>query len=104
MTAEGIPRGIFVTSSYFNDEARRFARGNRIYLIDGKQLVEKIVARSDTDKQRLMNVATEGDYLTPSCPSCGTKLVKRKNRKDNSEFWGCRSYPACRYTLNTAGS
>lgn len=104
MAANGIARGTFATSSRFNDEARRFAKENRIYLIDGKLLVEKILARPAEEQQRILDVATEGDFLTPSCPSCGIKLVKRENRKDKCQFWGCPSYPSCRYTLKFASS
>ncbi|MDE7436443.1 MAG: topoisomerase DNA-binding C4 zinc finger domain-containing protein [Lachnospiraceae bacterium] len=33
-----------------------------------------------------------------SCPQCGGVLVKRKGRY--GEFWGCSSFPRCRYTRN----
>ncbi len=99
MTAKGVERGTFVTASAFNDQAEQFARENRIHLIDGEGLFKLIRERSPADQERLLKVATEGDYLTPSCPSCGTKLVERKNKKDQSVFWGCTSFPRCRYTL-----
>lgn len=31
-----------------------------------------------------------------SCPECGNKLVQRSGR--NGFFYGCKSYPRCRYT------
>ena len=102
MTDMKVNRGTFVTSSTFNDEARRIARENKIHLVDGQALLDQILKRSGVDQQRLLAVATEGDYLTPSCPSCGIKLVRRENKKDRSGFWGCSNYPRCRYTLNTA--
>jgi hypothetical protein len=33
---------------------------------------------------------------TEECPECGNKLVQRSGR--NGFFWGCKSYPNCRYT------
>ena len=99
MTAKGVQRGTFVTASTFNDQAEQFAKENRIHLIDGEGLLKRIRERSPADQERLLKVATEGDYLTPSCPSCGTKLAERKNKKDQSVFWGCTSFPRCRYTL-----
>jgi restriction system protein len=102
MTDMKVERGVFVTSSMFNDEAGRIAHENRIHLIDGPAFLEQILKRSAADQQRLLSVATEGDYLTPSCPSCGTKLVRRESKKDRSSFWGCSNHPSCRYTLNTA--
>lgn len=99
MTAKGVARGTFVTASTFNEQAESFAAENRIHLIDGAGLLKRILDRSPEDQQRLLRVATEGDYLTPSCPSCGTKLVRRENKKDQSVFWGCGNFPRCRYTL-----
>ena len=32
------------------------------------------------------------------CPRCGSFLTKRNGRF--GEFWGCTSYPGCRYTEN----
>ena len=100
MTASKLSRGIFVTSSVFNDEAARFATENRIHLLDGRHFMSKILERSSEDQARLLKVATEGDYLTPSCPSCGIKLLKRERKKDKVVFWGCANFPRCRYILN----
>ena len=100
MTANKVSRGVFVTSSTFNDEASCFAVENRIDLIDGKCLLQKILELPAVQQERLLKVATEGDYLTPTCPSCGIKLVKRESRKDSSTFWGCINFPQCRFTLN----
>ena len=35
---------------------------------------------------------------TPPCPQCNTTMVKRTNRKDGIQFWGCPAYPKCRGT------
>lgn len=35
----------------------------------------------------------------PSCPQCGSPLLKRRGRF--GEFWGCSSFPKCRYTRNS---
>jgi restriction system protein len=94
-----VEQGIVVTSSRFNTEARRFASENHIELIDGELLLQKILACSAADQAHLLAVATEGEYLVPTCPTCGVKMVERKNRKNESPFWGCRNYPDCRFTL-----
>jgi len=101
MTDMKAPRGVFVTSSVFNDEARRIAADNRIQAIDGPMFLKLIRERFPAERKKLLEVATGGDYLTPSCPSCGIKLVRRENRRNNSWFWGCPNYPRCHYILNT---
>lgn len=45
--------------------------------------------------------AAEGRH--EKCPKCGSPLKLMKNSKDGSMFYGCTSYPSCRYTRN-AGS
>ena len=32
------------------------------------------------------------------CPACGSELIRRKGRY--GEFYGCSSFPGCRYTRN----
>jgi len=99
MASTNIPRGVFVTSSCFSREAECFATDNGIHLLDGAAIVSKILARPPADRDRLLNIATEGAYLTPSCPSCGIKLVSRRNKQDDTTFWGCANYPRRRFTL-----
>jgi len=31
----------------------------------------------------------------PSCPKCGSMMVKRYRRTDGGAFWGCSQYPRC---------
>lgn len=40
----------------------------------------------------------EGTVPENICPKCGGVLMRRKGRF--GEFWGCSSYPRCRYTRN----
>ena len=40
-----------------------------------------------------------GDSVAaPSCPSCEGLMVRRTNRKEGTEFWGCQRFPACKGT------
>ena len=48
---------------------------------------------------RLLNEMTRGDYESPSCPNCDTKLLRRTAKKTGNQFWGCKSFPKCRYTM-----
>ena len=98
---------IFMTSGSYVDEAIDFAKQARITLIDGPQIMEMIRGLHPEEQARLFKVATEGDYKTPTCPSCGIKMVSRTKRNGDGEtFWGCRNYgikkpgaKRCRITL-----
>lgn len=99
MAHEKVGKGIFVTTGDYTQEAIDFAKQNPIILITGEMLVNDILAFPDDAKARLLAVATEGDYTTPTCPSCGIKLVHRTTSR--SEFWGCSNYPRCRTQIFT---
>jgi len=99
MAATGVRRGTFVTTSVFTGDALQFGHSNGIHLIDGHQLTKKLLARTPEEQQRLLDIATNGDYLTPSCPSCGAKLKQKVGNTGRGPFWTCPGFPACRYTL-----
>jgi hypothetical protein len=103
MAAEGVPEGIFATTSTFTPDAKIFAMGKSIHLIDGLDLLAKLRALDPEAQQALLAYATQGDYTTPSCPSCGNRMLMRKGSFGRRDFWGCRSFPACRTTLSASG-
>lgn len=105
--------GFVVTSGRFTDEAKRFAEGREIELIDGDALARSIRSRASPDQpQRAADrpasaaatAAPSGPSTpaaTPACPSCGAAMQRRKARRGQTagqEFWGCTAYPACRGT------
>lgn len=105
MTDLGCPLGVYVATSGYTPDAEAFAAGKHIKLLSAAQLLELIQKLSPEAQARLLEQATEGDYSTPSCPSCGTKLVLRTANRGNrpgKQFWGCRNYPRCRYTMHAS--
>lgn len=100
MAHEEAGKGIFMTTSDFTSEAKKFAtdNNNKLFLINGEKFVSMILKLPEIKQKKLLIFATEGDYKTPSCPSCGIKLLKRTS-KDKS-FWGCKNYPRCRTIIN----
>jgi len=100
MAAERIPHGIFLTTTDFTSEAKDFAKGKPLQLISASEFLDLLQKLPDDKQKRLLDFATSGDYTTPTCTRCGTKMVLRKSKKDGNTFWGCRSYPRCRITIN----
>jgi len=99
MTAARVSEGIFVTTSRYTTEALQFAKGNDLHLIDGEDLLKKIAAASPEAKANLLQLATAGHFTTPTCPSCGIKMVERVAQKTGDAFWGCLGFPRCRRTF-----
>ena len=99
MTSGNVAEGVLVTSGKFTQEARDFAGKEKISLIDGAELIAKIAALVPEKALALLKFATEGDFLTPTCPSCAVKMIQRKSTTYGKPFWGCRNYPACKQTF-----
>jgi restriction system protein len=102
MSAEKVEHGIFVTTSTFTDEAREFAEGKNLELIDGDTLISFIRQLPLDRKTALFDSTFSGDYSTPTCPNCDVKMVTRTARTglfEGSSFWGCPHYPRCSHTF-----
>lgn len=98
MTHEKIAKGFYMTSGAYSTDAKETAATNRITLINGEMLLAMIKRLPLLSQQKLLTSATMGDYTTPTCSSCGVKMVKRSGKR--GEFWGCRNYPGCKQMLH----
>ncbi|RYH13083.1 MAG: restriction endonuclease [Alphaproteobacteria bacterium] len=100
MAAHGIGTpGVFVTCGGFTEEARRFAAGKPIDLVDGDRLMHMILA-TNGGGQRIEEEATRGEDV-PECPRCKGPMVRRVAKagpNPGTSFWGCASFPRCRGT------
>ncbi len=95
MAAAGVPNGVFMTTSAYTEEARRFAHGQKLELISGRDLIAYIQSLSPERQTELAAVAFEGDYSNPTCPSCNIKMVLRTAKRGwnpGSSFWACPTY------------
>lgn len=111
MAAQGATGGFVVTSGQFSKDAKEFADGRNVKLIDGPALLKMIksaqVARRDKGRDDVggQAVATAGPALAsgaaPACPLCSKAMVRRVAKKGSNAgqtFWGCTGYPACKGT------
>jgi len=98
MSHEKISKGFFMTSGTYTTDAQEIAKANQITLINGVMLLAMIERLPTDAQQRLLNLATDGDYTTPSCSACGVKMLKRSGKRGN--FWGCINFPRCRQMLH----
>jgi len=101
MAAEGAAGGFVVSSGVFTAEACTFAQGRNIELIDGAALQRMIDSARPSLARKLAAVpgAVRSPVVEPTCPRCGSPMIKRVARKGanaGKSFWGCRSYPQCK--------
>jgi restriction system protein len=99
MASAKVGEGVLVTSGRFTQEAIDYARKENIQLIDGTDLLAKIAALLPEKALALLKFATQGDFLTPTCPSCSIKMIPRQSTREGRKFWGCRNYPRCKHTF-----
>jgi restriction system protein len=99
MAAAKIGAGRLVTSSRFTQEAVELAAKHNIQLVDGAALLAGLAALPPEKALALLKFATQGDYQTPTCPSCGVKMISRKSTSAGRKYWGCRNYPRCKHTV-----
>lgn len=107
LMAEGADRAIFVTSGVYTQEARNFATGKPMELVDGVVLSRLIIPVCVRRQQREKNLNavthSPSPEASPECPLCKSPMVLRTaKRGDNAgaQFWGCSSFATtkCRGT------
>jgi restriction system protein len=99
MAVAKVREGVLLTSGRFTQEAVNLAKTEGIQTIDGTVLLEKMAALPPEKALALLKFATQGDFLTPTCPACSIKMTSRKSTNEGRKFWGCRNYPACKHTF-----
>ncbi len=105
MAARGATGGFVVTSGRFTDEARSFAGGRNVTLVDGARLAAMLEsarsAREGAGGRTAQIDRVTSATATPACPSCGSPMMRRNARRGpnaGATFWGCTTYPACKGT------
>lgn len=106
MAAQGAAGGYVVTSGQFTREARDFAAGRNISLMDGVALTGFIsgvvVPRQEPRIADCAPRQAPVDAAATACPKCGSPMVKRVAKTGShagNEFLGCSRFPACRGTV-----
>ncbi len=109
MAAEGAAGGYVVTSGQFTQDARAFAEGRNVRLIDGPKLFGLLQqARNSVGSKRPVPPVAPSIKrpepaagADPLCPVCSASMVRRTSRRGatpGAQFWGCSRFPACRGT------
>lgn len=106
MAARGAAGGFVVTSGQFTGDAKAFAEGRNITLMDGGQLQSMLQsvqkgAHQAPHKPTPASIAQK-PMSEPTCPKCNAQMVQRMAKQGanaGQAFWGCSRYPGCRGIL-----
>lgn len=84
-----------VSNSDYTAAAYELAKSNRVKLVNREGLIDMILAMNPgtAPSPKAVIEAVPVDEMT--CPRCGNKLILRNSAK--GEFYGCSSFPKCRY-------
>jgi restriction system protein len=104
LAADPAARAVFVSSGSYTAEARRFAKGKPLDLIDGialLALIREVQKKPIPPKDRPLSDINERPRVLdrPSCPRCGSPMTLRTAKhgtRAGCKFWVCPSYPKCR--------
>jgi restriction system protein len=90
MADRGAAHGVVVSAGDFTPDAREFARGRNIDLVNGRALAD--ILRGAASDAGMSTAA-------PTCPKCGARMLERVARTGSNagqSFWGCETFPRCR--------
>ncbi|MDO8332769.1 MAG: restriction endonuclease [Pseudomonas sp.] len=107
IAAEGAVGGFVVTSGAFTAEAKAFASGRNIRLVEGAELNRWIAVSRGTQSAPPVRALAQTSLVPvpvqlmslPYCPICRSAMQKRTAKRGanmGKEFWGCSQYPGCR--------
>lgn len=103
MAARGATGGFVVTSGRFTAEAKAFAEGRNVQLVDGPRLFYMIKQAKQSmpfkQSEKKPAIAQPAATVETACPQCGAGMVMRTARKGanaGGAFWGCSNFPSCR--------
>jgi restriction system protein len=119
MAAKGAAGGFVVTSGQFTHDAKDFAKGRNVTLVDGPMLHKMLhqargsragqTSSAPPSSQPVVSKAAVSAQppksspasTFPACPRCSQPMVRRTAKKGanvGKDFWGCSDYPRCRGT------
>jgi len=102
MAAQGASGGFVVTSGTYTDDAKEFAKGRNIQLVDGVLVRQWVAGNTSAEGQGNPRGNSEREPTSsaaPSCPICNAEMTKRIAKRGpnaGGEFWGCTRFPVCR--------
>lgn len=100
LTDAGIQKGIFITLCGYTGEARQLAEKHGIEIFGEEQLSCLLDANDARFDPELLAILRD---TRKYCPKCESEMVLRTASKgpgSGKQFWGCSTYPRCRFTMN----
>jgi restriction system protein len=86
-------KAMVITNSYFTKNAIELSNSNSVELWDRNYIIANMKKLNNSPSNINNAIYDNKDNL---CPQCNSELVLRRGK--NGSFYGCKSFPKCRYT------
>jgi restriction system protein len=102
MQHEKADKGAIITNGTFTPQAKEWARGKPLSLMEGDEFLSLLKKARGTHRPITSAAAQATEATPPLCPKCGSQMVVRiakQGPNTGGKFWGCPKYPNCRGIL-----
>lgn len=95
----GLERGIFVTLQRYSPDAQALAGRHQIELAGELEFTRMLEAARCEQNPSLLAILNDTQKV---CPKCESAMVVRTARFSGRKFWGCSTFPRCRFRFDIA--
>jgi hypothetical protein len=100
LTDSGISKGIFVTLIGYSADAKQLADKHGIQILNESDIVRILEDSGLMYSNEIYSLISDQRKF---CPKCEKEMVLRTARVKGNQFWGCSSFPRCRFVINIQG-
>lgn len=100
LTDAKIPNGIFITLTGYSGDAKQLADKHGIQILNESDVIKMLEESGHVYSQEIAALFSD---LRKFCPKCENELVLREARVTGNQFWGCSTYPRCKFTMKFDG-
>ncbi len=96
----GVRKGVFITLQGYTEEAKELAGKHGIRILDEAAVLKLLEEVNWKYNSAILATLVEADKR---CAKCGSPIALRtatKGKNIGEQFWGCSTYPRCKFVLN----
>lgn len=99
LTDSGISKGIFITLRGYSGDANQLAEKHGIEIVNETGLTRMLESAGATSDPETLSILNDKRKYCPKCESEMLLRTAKKGRGSGSQFWGCSTYPRCKFTM-----
>jgi restriction system protein len=98
LTDSKIPKGIFITLVGYSGKAKQLADKHGIQVLNESDVTRMLEESGLMYSKEISELFSDERKF---CPKCESEMVLRTSRLRRNQFWGCSSFPRCRFILKS---